>query len=237
MEVGNGIDLADGVWSFDQAASSFDDHIGRSIPDLDQQRDFVGRLSRFFLHPGALAYELGVSTGRLAEQILNRVPGRALRYVGLDDAPAMIAQASRNLAADTRFEAAVADVTRFDFEPAALFVCFYTLQFVPAPRRAELLARMRDALAPGGALVLFEKTLASHPRIQDLLSQIYAEYKLEQGFTADEVLNKARSLQGILEPRSSAWNLELLRRCGFSAVDIIYRNHCFEGYLALKDPT
>jgi tRNA (cmo5U34)-methyltransferase len=237
MEVGDGIDLADGTWSFDQAASRFDVHIGRSIPNLDQQRDFVARLSRFFLHPGSLAYELGVSTGRLAEQVLARVAGRDLRYVGLDDAPAMIAQARHNLASDARFEGMVADVTGCDFEPAALMISFYTLQFVPAPRRAALLARIRDAITPGGALILFEKTLASHPRIQDLLGQVYAEYKLEQGFTADEILNKARSLQGILDPGSSAWNLALLRQCGFGAVETIYRNYCFEGYLAIKDPT
>lgn len=236
MEVGDGIRLSGGAWSFDQAASNFDGHIARSIPDLPGQRDFVARLAAFFLHPGATAYELGVSTGRLAEQVLGRVPGRQLRYMGLDDSSAMIDLARNNLAADPRFHAEVADVASYAYEPAGLVLSFYTLQFVPAPAREALLQRICRAITPGGALVMFEKTLASDPRIQDLLGQIYIDYKLDQGFTPEEVLNKAGSLRGILDPRTSAWNLGLLRRCGFAAVEIIYRNHCFEGYLAIKDP-
>ena len=117
-----------------------------------------------------------------------------------------------------------------------MVLSFYPLQFVPAPAREALLQRIYRAITPGGALVLFEKTLASDPRIQELLGQIYIDYKLDQGFTPEEVLNKAGSLRGILDPRTSAWNLGLLRRCGFAVVEIIYRNHCFEGYLAIKDP-
>lgn len=236
MEVGDGIQLSGGAWSFDRAASNFDGHIARSIPDLPQQRDFVARLAAFFLHPGARAYELGVSTGRLAEKVLGRIPNRQLRYIGLDDSSAMIEQAGHNLAADLRFHGEVADVAGYSYEPAALVLSFYTLQFVPAPAREALLQRIYHAITPGGALVLFEKTLASDPRIQDLLGQIYMDYKLDQGFTPEEILNKAGSLRGILDPRTSAWNLALLRRCGFAAVEIIYRNYCFEGYLAIKDP-
>ena len=237
MDVGDGIRLPGGAWSFGQAASNFDEHIARSIPELVQQRDFVARLAPFFLHEGARAYELGVSTGRLAEKILGRVANRELRYIGLDDTPAMIEQARHNLAADARFRAEVADVAGYGFEPAALVLSFYTLQFVPAAAREGLLQRIHRALTPGGALVLYEKTLASDSRIQDLLGQIYFDYKLDQGFTPEEILNKARSLRGVLDPRTSAWNLALLRRCGFGAVEVIYRNHCFEGYLAIKDPS
>lgn len=233
--VGDGIQLPDGVWNFDQAVPNFDGHIERSIPDLSRQRDFVARLATFFLHPGAKAYELGVSTGRLAEKVLGRLPGRQLCYIGLDDSPAMIAQAQRNLAADPRFQGEVADISDYAYRPAALVLSFFTLQFVPASAREALLQRIYQAITPGGALVLFEKTLASDPRIQDLLGQVYTDYKLEQGFTAEEILNKAGALRGILDPRTSAWNLGLVRRCGFAAVEIIYRNYCFEGYLAIKD--
>jgi hypothetical protein len=41
------------------------------------------------------------------------------------------------------------------------------------------------------------------------------DFKLEQGFTPDEILAKARSLKGVLEPFSVQTNLGLLERAGF----------------------
>ena len=47
-----------------------------------------------------------------------------------------------------------------------MIVSYYTLQFVPLRARGALVARIHDALAPGGTLVLFEKVLASSARNQ-----------------------------------------------------------------------
>jgi len=235
MKVGDSIELQCDSWSFDDAAANFDDHIARSVPQVVSQREFIARLARFFLPENARIYELGVATGRLAERVLARSRGRELRYVGLDNSPAMLALARRNLAADSRFSAELDDVATYSFEPATLILSYYTLQFVPAGARADLLRRIFQALTPGGAFVLYEKTLATNARVQDLMTQLYTEFKLEQGFSAEEVINKAHTLQGIADPRSSAWNLSMLREAGFAAVDIVFRDHCFEGYLAIKD--
>jgi tRNA (cmo5U34)-methyltransferase len=235
LGVGDGIALTSDSWNFDQAAAHFDRHVSRSVPQLEEQREYVARLARFFAHDGARIYELGVSTGRLAETVLRSVAGRRISYVGLDISSAMAARARANLEHDPRFCALEADVLQFPFEPAALVLSYYTLQFLPVARREELLRRVHAALQPGGALVLYEKTLAGHPLVQDMQAQLYAEFKLAQGFAPEEVLNKARSLKGIADPRGSDWNKAMLRRCGFGVVESVFRNHCFEGYLAIKD--
>ena len=235
MNVGDGIQFTSSTWNFEDAAEGFDGHIARSVPQVEEQRRFVARLSRFFLPEGALAYELGVSTGRLAEQVLAQVEGRALRYVGLDQASAMVQQAAANLAGDPRFQAEEADVASYAFEPASLVLSYYTLQFVPAHLRPGLLSRIHAALVPGGALVLYEKVMATDPRVQDLLAQLYVEFKLDHGFSPEEVVNKTRALQGVSDPRSSGWNQDQLRRAGFGVVEPLFRSHCFEGLLAIKD--
>lgn len=234
MDVGDGIEFKAESWNFDDAAENFDQHIARSVPDLQAQRLFVARLARFFLHEGALAYELGVSTGRLAQLVLEQVAGRSVRYVGIDNAPAMVEKARANLAGDPRFRAEVADAQALAFDPAALVLAYYTLQFIPAAARPDLLRRIHEALAPGGALVVYEKVLAADSRVQDLLAQLYVEFKADQGFTAEEMYNKTKALQGVSDPRTSHWNVAQLRRAGFSTVEVIFRNHCFEGYLAIK---
>lgn len=235
MDVGDQIQLTGSSWSFDEAAAGFDEHVSRSVCQLAEQREMVARLARFFLHPHARVYELGVSTGRLAGAVLGRSADRTICYVGLDISSTMVAHARKNLASDPRFTAEIADIVNYRFEPAALVLSYYTLQFMPVGKREELLRKVYSALTPGGALVLYEKTLASHPLLQDMLGQLYVDFKLEQGFSPDQILNKAKSLQGILDPRSSDWNISLLRRCGFGIVESIFRNHCFEGYLAIKE--
>jgi tRNA (cmo5U34)-methyltransferase len=67
---------------------------------------------------------------------------------------------------------------------------------------------------------------------QDMAAQIYHEYKLQQGFSEEEILNKQRSLKGVLEPFSTQGNLDLMKRAGFVDVMSVMKWVCFEGFLA-----
>ena len=61
---------------------------------------------------------------------------------------------------------------------------------------------------------------------------MYVEYKLEKGYSPENILSKA-SLKGILEPFQKG-NLGLLQRAGFEDICTVYKNLCFEGVLAIK---
>ena len=235
MEMGNGIELEEDTWQFSQAAAHFDEHIKQSVPNCEEQRKYVAALARFFLHQDGRAYELGVSTGRTAEAVLARMPGRKIQYIGLDLEPEMVAKARVNLAGDPRFIAACANVLDYAFEPAALVISYYTFQFLPPVRRPKLLRRLWETLEPGGALVVYEKTLGSDPKVQCIFSEIYHEFKAQQGLSADAILNKERSLQGVAQPMTLEENFAQLRNAGFETVEIIFRSFCFAGFLAVKD--
>jgi len=81
---------------------------------------------------------------------------------------------------------------------------------------------------------LFEKVRAPDARFQDYMGQVYKEFKLENGFTAEQILNKERSLKGTLEPFSEEGNLTLLREAGFTDIMSVFKWACFEGFLAIK---
>ena len=66
------------------------------------------------------------------------------------------------------------------------------------------------------------------------MTTIYAETKLERGFSAEEIINKTLSLKGVLEPFSTQGNMDLLRRAGFEDIMTVMKNVCFEGFLAIK---
>ena len=91
-----------------------------------------------------------------------------------------------------------------------------------------------DRLNWGGAFILYEKVRAPDARFQDLVMQLYNEFKLQNGFSSEEIVEKSRSLKGILEPFSTQGNLDLLTRAGFKDVTTMQKYLCFEGFLAIK---
>ena len=81
---------------------------------------------------------------------------------------------------------------------------------------------------------MVEKVRGPDARFQDILNQAYIEFKLSQGFSESQIINKSKSLKGILEPFSTKGNLDLLKRAGFKDVLTVFKYACFEGFLAIK---
>ena len=66
------------------------------------------------------------------------------------------------------------------------------------------------------------------------MTALYTDYKIDQGYTSNEIIAKYRSLKGVLEPFSSQGNIDILLRAGFTDIMTIYKYTCFEGFLAIK---
>jgi len=81
---------------------------------------------------------------------------------------------------------------------------------------------------------MFEKVRANDARFQDIMTGLYTDYKLEQGYTPDEIIAKSRSLKGVLEPFSTEGNTDMLRRAGFEDIITVQKFMNFEGFLAIK---
>jgi tRNA (cmo5U34)-methyltransferase len=111
-----------------------------------------------------------------------------------------------------------------------------TLPFVPMARRRSLLERIFDGLAEGGALVVVEKVTAEHAALQDIWLELHWDFKRAQGLSQEMILQKARSLRGVLAPLSLSQNMELLRQAGFSRTDTFVKWLCFAGIVAVKHP-
>ncbi len=236
---GDGIAAHRSGWNFaGEVAASFDTHVARSVPLYAEGHDVVCGLTDYFVRTDSVVYELGCSTGELTLKMAaaNREAKPDARFVGLDLEPEMIAQAERKrdergLSAAT-FE--VQDALSYDYGPTDLVVMYYTAQFVPPRVRQRLFDLVYERLNWGGALVLFEKVRGSDARFQDILTGMYHDHKLAQGYTQEEVAAKAISLRGVLEPFSTAGNLALLERAGFVDTETVLRYLCFQGFLAIK---
>jgi len=111
---------------------------------------------------------------------------------------------------------------------------YYTVQFIRPSQRQIFIDKLYESLNWGGALLMFEKVRANDARFQDITTLLYNDYKLDQGYTPDEIIGKSRSLKGVLEPFSTQGNIDMLRRAGFEDILSIMKYISFEGFLAIK---
>ena len=86
----------------------------------------------------------------------------------------------------------------------------------------------------GRWLPFFEKVRASDARFQDMSNQIYIDIKIQNGFSSKEIIEKSRSLKGVMEPFTSAANVQLAKRAGFKDIITVFKYVSFEGFLAIK---
>ena len=108
------------------------------------------------------------------------------------------------------------------------------MQFITPSVRQELVNKIYNSLAWGGAFFVFEKTRGPDGRFQDMNSHVYNEFKLNQGYKPEEIFSKSRSLAGVLEPFSDKGNYEMFKRAGFQDIEYIFTNICFKGWICIK---
>ncbi len=229
---GDGIKSENANWKFRGAmVEQFETHVARSVPLYDEGHDLVVKLSDYFIKEDSLVYELGASTGKLSYKMACHHDKGT--FIGLEIEEDMVQKASSSYRHDN-LSFACTDINTFTFEKADFIVAYYTVQFVHPKLRQALIDKIYEALNWGGAFIMYEKVRANDARFQDIMTGLYTEYKLDQGYTADEILSKSKSLKGVLEPFSTDGNLDMLKRAGFLDILTVQKYVNFEGFLAIK---
>ena len=239
--VGDNINSERADWKFSgEVTKTFDTHVSKSVPMYLEGHDLICDLSDFFVKSDSVVYELGCSTGtlllKLAEHNSNK---HAAHFIGIDIEPDMVefAENKRKAASSSDFPLVTFiadDALTMNMEPTDLVICYYTVQFIRPSQRQELINEIYQKMNWGGALLLFEKVRGADARFQDIITSLYTDYKLRVGYTPDNIILKARSLKGVLEPFSTQGNIDMLKRAGFQDINTIQKYLCFEGFLAIK---
>lgn len=235
--VGDGLKAGNANWSFSsEVAENFDTHASRSIPLYSEGQELISNLSDFFISENSLCYEIGCSTGSLTYKLASHNTDKTgAKFIGIDIEQKMINLANGKASPlPDNLEFVQDDIIQTELEPADLIVAYYTIQFIRPAERQRLISKLYDSLQWGGALIMYEKVRGPDARFQDILSRLYDDYKLDQGYSAEEIISKSRSLKGILEPFSTQGNLDLLTRAGFVDIMTVMKHLCFEGFLAIK---
>ena len=221
----------------DRVAEVFDDMLHRSIPFYSAVIEAMAQLLDARMPPGSMLYDLGCATGTTLLEMARRLPGKESRFIGIDNAPAMIEKARKKSAMFgkehiLRFQ--VGDITCCDLDSAGGIICNYTLQFLRPMTRQTFVSRIFNALPEDGIFLLSEKTISPAAKLNRDFIEIYHAFKKRQGYSELEIAAKREALENVLIPFSLEENIRMLREAGFEEVDVFFKWFNFSSLIALK---
>lgn len=181
-------------WTFHGFAGQFDGHVREQLPWYELASAAMGLIARQYIPKDGKVYDLGTSTGNVGRVLAHTLEARSARLTALDECPDMVA------AYDAPGRALVADMTRFDYKPFDVAVAFLALMFLAVPARRKLLARLRQKLRPGGAIIVFDKLVPPGGYPATVLARLTWASKLDNGAEAASVVRKELALGGIQRP-------------------------------------
>ena len=236
-KVGDNIKSSVGAFNFSGSVyKKFEKHVSKSVPFYNMGHNLICKLSSFFLVNKSVAYDLGSSTGNLSRSLSKYNKDLKIKIIGLDEETKMVNHAKKQLSKNDkkRIFFKKCDIKKFNFKKSDLIISYYTIQFIKPKYRQKIYDRIFSSLNYGGAFILFEKVRGSDARFQDIFTQLYHEFKFDQGFSKEEIYNKSSSIRGVLEPFTSKANIDYLKRAGFKDITPIMKYCSFEGFLAIK---
>ena len=177
-------------WTFHGFAGEFDGHVREQLPWYELASAAMGLIARQYIPKNGKVYDLGASTGNVGRVLAHTLEARGARLTALDECPDMVE------AYNAPGRALRADITRFDYKPFDVAVAFLVFMFLAVPARRKLLARLRQQLRPGGAIIVFDKLVPPGT----VLARLTWASKLDQGAEPGAVVRKELSLSGIQRP-------------------------------------
>jgi tRNA (cmo5U34)-methyltransferase len=223
-------------FSFADHAADFDSHIGSSIPGYqDGLLPACTSLSRRFVQRGTNVIDVGCSTGRLlaSTRDANQATRPDVSYIGIDCVSDFNTHWDKLKVENISFETCDA-CSYAGFHNISLAYCIFTIQFIRSADKLPLLRRIFEGMVEGGALIIAEKTVAETGRMQDAITFPYYDFKIKEGFSEREILDKERSLRGQMTLWTEGELKRALQQVGFREIEPIWRSFMFGAHLALK---
>lgn len=222
-------------WSFNQEVTNqFEDHVRKSLSFYERIQEMIVMISDYYVMHYGTIYDLGCSTGETIRRLQKQHGHKTVNFIGLDSSPSMIHKATALSKPLNNVEWLCGDLEEFDFpHKSPLILSVLTLHFIPIYKRKAILQKIYDALNEGGCFILVEKTISDHSGIQHIWSHLHYEEKLQEGLSHMEVLDKEKSLRGVLNPLTIKENTRLLEEVGFQT-DIFFKEWNFTGFIAVK---
>ncbi len=93
--------------------------------------------------------------------------------------------------------------------------------------------KLFDSLTPGGCFLISDLVIQNHAEVNQLVWKMYANYLTNIG--GKEYQQKVFDyIEKEDTPRSMSYQLDLMKKVGFSSVEILHKNVCFGAFGGIK---
>ena len=171
-------------FTFAHREEGFDEHIEKSIRGYGHLLEDIVGLSRYFVENDTNVYDLGCSTGKMTQRLIeaNHDHCTDANWYGIEVADGFQDDLVKRKEAIVKFDPNVS--VNFDHEDirdtyihdASLVTSIFTLQFMPKRDREAVIESIYDGLNCGGAFIFSEKTICENATFQDMLTFNYYDY-------------------------------------------------------------
>ena len=211
--------------AFDAIASEYDAQRQHVIPELDTfYGTAVWAADWPSDHPRIL--DIGAGTGLLSALLLQRYPEASL--VALDISDQMLNVAKKRFAGNPNVRYITGDYVTTDLGGRYDLICSaLSIHHLIHEEKQKLYQRIYGALNPKGVFVNADQAAGETPALDRQYMQYWDEFVCNGPLSADEqkeILKRRDTLD--LNAKLSL-QLQWLRDCGFSDVDVVYRNRIF----------
>ena len=234
------LSLVEKTWRFnDEVASKFDAHVKQSIPHYSSFQKYIAKLSEWFLKDDCLVYDLACSTGETVNQLLKLKISTKFSIVGIDNSKKMLDLARKKISKKIKKKKIKAkfilqDLNKIKLKRSNLILAILVFMFFNFKQRKILLKKIYNSLDSGGAFISVEKIRSSNSHYEDILNQMYFDFKLDQNLSEKEILNKAKSLRSSMYLFNEKTTKKLLSDAGFRDSEVFFKCFNFVGYIAIK---
>ena len=221
-------------FTFATRDEGFDNHINASIRHYGDLWNDVLSMSQYFVEDYTTVVDIGCSTGKLLKaMIAQNTFAPYASYVGVEVEPDFYPGFDEDMGQYLNLHYERSDIRPFKFKNCSLVTSIFTLQFMPQRDRQDVINSIYDGLHRGGAFIFAEKTVAKSPRIHEIRTFTYYDFK-RGSFTTDDIMDKERTLRHMMKPNTREELISMCNRAGFDQIDSFWQNHAFTGFIAIK---
>ncbi len=225
-------------FSFDEkVAAVFPDMIKRSVPGYNSVIAMTGVLAGQYAQDGSNCFDLGCSLGESSFAMCTHLHHQNCSIIAVDNSPQMLEQCAANLQqanCRVKVELLCKDILDVDLNNSSVVVLNYTLQFIEASRRGQLIQDIFDGMRPGGILLLSEKIKFDDELTDQRMIEMHHEFKKANGYSELEISQKRTALENVLIPESLQTHQQRLASAGFAHVDPWFQCFNFVSLIASK---
>jgi tRNA (cmo5U34)-methyltransferase len=236
-----------GDFVFDEkVAGVFEDMINRSVPGYGTIIAMIGILAERYYQKDSKIYDLGCSLGgatfsvfeHLKDQLEDPSNAQDHAIIAIDNSTAMLERLSAKQqefdGAANCIEGRCENIQATQIENASVVILNFTLQFIPPEDRAALIKKVFQGMNSGGILIVSEKIVFPDQHLNDLLIELYHQFKENMGYSKLEISQKRSALENVLIPETLDSHRDRILQTGFSSFEVWFQCFNFASMVAIK---